>query len=70
MSADTHHAVPGVAPLSVDVGEVTVLVPPGAVVVQGAVTHGDVVVFIDSSPGLVLVVGHRIACDQNHRDQH
>lgn len=57
----THHAVPVVSPVPVKVGQVAVLVPPGAAVAQGAVAQGDVVVRVDGSPGLALVVGHSVA---------
>lgn len=57
----THHAVPVVSPVPIEVGQVAVLVPPGATVAQGAVAQGDVIVRVDGSPGLALVVGHGIA---------
>lgn len=58
----THHAVPGVSPVPVEVGQVTVLVPPGAAVGQGAVTQGNVIIRVNGGPGSALVVGHGIAC--------
>lgn len=56
----THHAVPVVSPVPIEVGQVTVFVPPGAAVGQGAVTQRDVVIRVNSGPGPALVVRHRI----------
>lgn len=56
----THHTVPVVSPVSVEVGQVTVFVPPGATVGQGTVTEGDVIVWVNGSPGPALMVGHSI----------
>lgn len=53
--------MPVVSPVPIEVGQVAVLVPPGAAVAQGAVAQGDVIVRVDGSPGLALVVGHSIA---------
>ena len=56
----THQTVPAVSPFAVQVGQVTVLVPPGAAVGQGAVTQRDVIIRVDSGPGSALVVGHGV----------
>lgn len=56
----THHAVPVVSPVPIEVGQVTVFVPPGAAVGQSAVTQRDVVIRVNSGPGPALVVSHSI----------
>lgn len=56
----THHAVPVVSPVPVEVGQVAVLVPPSSTVAQGAVTQGNVIVWVNGGPGLALVVGHSV----------
>lgn len=56
----THHAVPVVSPVPIEVGQVTVFVPPGAAVGQSAVTQRDVVIRVNSGPGPALVVRHSI----------
>lgn len=62
LSRLTHHAVPVVSPVPVEVGQVTVLVPPGAAVGQSAVTQGNVIIQVNSGPGTALVIRHSIAC--------
>lgn len=52
--------MPVVSPVPVEVGQVAVLVPPGAAVAQGAIAQGDAIVRVNGSPGLALVVGHSI----------
>lgn len=56
----THHAVPVVSPVTIEVGQVTVFVPPGAAVGQSAVTQRNVVIRVNSGPGPALVVRHSI----------
>lgn len=56
----THHTVPVVSPVSIEVGQVTVFVPPGTTVGQGTVAEGNVIIWVNSSPGPALVVGHSI----------
>lgn len=62
LSRLTHHAVPVVSPVPVEVGQVTVLVPPGTAVGQSAVTQGNVIIQVNSGPGTALVIRHSIAC--------
>lgn len=56
----THHTVPVVSPFAVEVSQVTVFVPPGPAVREGAVAEGDVIIGVDRRPGPTLVIGHRI----------
>ena len=62
-----HHAVSVVAPSPVEVGQVTVLVPPGPAVGQGAVSQSDVVVRVHRGPRTSLVVGHSVAWAEETR---
>lgn len=57
----THHTVSVVSPFAVQVGQMTVFVPPGTTVGEGTVTQSDVIVIVNRCPGSALVVGHGIA---------
>lgn len=63
----SYQTVPVVSPSPIEIGQVTVLVPPGTAVGQGTVAQGDVVVWVDGGPGPAQVVGHGITCE---RDSH
>lgn len=63
----THQAVSAVPPLPIEVGQVTVFVPPGTTVSQGTVPQSDVVVWVNGGPGSALVVGHGIAWHHQHK---
>lgn len=67
MYCTAHLTVSGLAILPIEVGPVTVLVPPGPFVGQGTVGHGDVIVTVLRGEGPTLMVGKRVAW--NRRDQ-
>ena len=56
----THHTVPVVSHLAIEVSQMAVLVPPGPAVHQGTVTKGYVIVIVHSGKVPSLMVGHSI----------
>lgn len=64
----TDLTVSGLAVLSVEVGPVAVLVPPGSFVRQGTVSDSDVIVSVFCREGPALVVAERVTYDQEEEE--